>query len=82
MLPLFPLASVGRVQQLPADGLEAVLIIEHFLREARLVTSRRRPWPALSFSGSPGWIMDALASSVAGMTVPAVESDSALKPGE
>jgi hypothetical protein len=57
-----------------------VLIIEHFLRAARLVTSHRRSWQALSLSGSPGWIMDALASSVAGMTVAAVESDPALKP--
>ena len=33
----------GVVQQLATDGLEVVLIIEHFLREALSPAQRRRP---------------------------------------
>jgi hypothetical protein len=56
------------------------MVLAAIIARAHLVAGCRRPWHALSLGGSPGWIMDAPAPSVAGMTAPAVEIDPALKP--
>src|SRR5690348_14801031 len=56
--------------------------VHRTLHSEVLVSTTRPFWAgrAADGSGSRGWIMDAPASSVAGMTAPAVESDPALKP--
>ena len=56
------------------------MVLAAIIARAHPVARCRRPWHAPSLSGSPGWIMDAPASSVVDVTAPAVESDPAMKP--
>jgi hypothetical protein len=56
------------------------MVLAVAIARARLVARRRQPWHVPSLSGSPEWILYALATSVADMTAPAAESDPALKP--